>query len=90
MGGWVTYLPDALWTYRNSLKSATGFSPFSLVYTIEVMSPAEVMTPSLRVMHMRKKEKEKEAFTAERCENLKGLDEKERKFKSAATDMDKG
>ena len=76
MGGWVTYLPDALWTYRNSPKSATGFSPFSLLNTTEVMSLAEVMTPSLRVMQMRKKEKEKEAFTAERCENLKRLDEK--------------
>ena len=72
----MTYLPDALWTYRNSPKSATGFSPFSLVYTTEVMSLAEVMTPSLRVMQMRKKEKEKEAFTAERCENLKGLNKK--------------
>ena len=42
------------------------------------MSPAEVMTPSLRVMQMRKKvkEKEKEVFTAERCEDLEGLDEK--------------
>ena len=40
------------------------------------MSPAEVMTPSLRVMQMWKKEKEKEVFTAERCKDLKGLDEK--------------
>ena len=40
------------------------------------MSPAKVMTPSLRVMQMRKKEKEKEVFTAERCEDLEGLDEK--------------
>ena len=72
----MTYLPNALWTYKNSPKSATGFSPFFLVYTTEVMSPAEVMSPSLRVMQMRKKEKEKEAFTAERCENLKRLDEK--------------
>ena len=40
------------------------------------MSPAEVMTPSLRVMQMRKKVKEKEVFTAERCEDLEGLDEK--------------
>ena len=40
------------------------------------MSPAKVMTPSLRVMQMWKKEKEKEVFTAERCEDLEGLDEK--------------
>ena len=40
------------------------------------MSPVEVMTPFLKVMQMRKKEKEKEAFTAKRCEDLEGLDEK--------------
>ena len=48
--GWVTHLPDALWAYKKSSKSATGFSPFSLVYGIEVVSLAKVMTPSLRVM----------------------------------------
>ena len=76
MGGWVTYLPNTLWAYRNSPKSAIRFSPFSLVYETEVMSLLEVMTPSLRVMEMRKKEKEKEAFVAERCEDLTELDEK--------------
>ena len=30
-GGWAMHLPDALWAYRNSPKSATGFSHFSLV-----------------------------------------------------------
>ena len=40
------------------------------------MGLVEVMTPSLRVMQMQKKENEKEVFTAERCENLEGLDEK--------------
>ena len=34
------------------------------------------MMPSLRVMQARKKEKEKEVFVAERCEDLEGLDEK--------------
>ena len=40
------------------------------------MSLAEVMTPSLRVMQMWDKEKEKEAFAAKRCEDLEGLDER--------------
>ena len=70
----MTYLPDALWAYQSSPKSATGFSPFSLVYGTEVVSPSEVMIPSLRVMQMRKKEKEKEVFKAERCEDLEVLD----------------
>ena len=65
-GGWTMHLPDALWAYRKSPKSATGFSPFFLVYGTEVVSPAEIMTPSLRVMQMRKKEKEGEVFAVER------------------------
>ncbi|XP_075675089.1 uncharacterized protein LOC142644337 [Castanea sativa] len=73
----ATHLPDSLWAYRNSPKSATGVSPFSLVYGTEVMSLAEVMTPSLRVMQML--EKEKGVFTAKRCEDLEELDEKREK-----------
>ena len=40
------------------------------------MSPAKVMTPSLRVMQIEDKEKEKEVFAAKRYEDLEGLDEK--------------
>ena len=40
------------------------------------MSPAEIMTLSLRVMQMQEKEKEEEVFAAERLENLEELDEK--------------
>ena len=72
------HLPDALWAYRKSSKSATGFSPFSLVYGIEVVSPAEIVIPSLRVMQMREKEKEGEVFAAERFEDLEELDEEGR------------
>ena len=73
------HLSDALWAYRNSPKRATGFSPFSLVYGTEVVSPAKIMTPSLRVIQMQEKEKEREVFAAERCEDLEGLDEKREK-----------
>ena len=78
-GEWAMHLPDAFWAYRNSPKSATGFSPFSLVYGTEVVIPAEIMTQSLRVMQMQEKEKEEEVFAAERCEDLEGLDEKREK-----------
>ena len=73
------HLLDDLWAYRKSPKSATGFSPFSLVYGTEVVSPAEIMTPSLRVLQMQEKEKEGEVFAAERCEDLEGLDEEREK-----------
>ena len=68
-----------LWAYRNSSKSTTGFSLFSLVYGTEVVSPAEIITSSLRLMQMQEKEKEEEVFMAERCEDLGGLDEKREK-----------
>ena len=60
-----------------------GHSVFtlSLVYGTKVMSTAEVMTPSLRVMQVQKKEKNKEIFAAERCEDLEGLDEKREEAK---------
>ena len=54
-GGWATHLSEALWAYRNSPKSTTGFSHFSLVYRTEVVSLTEIMTPSLRVMQMQEK-----------------------------------
>ena len=87
------HLPDALWANRKSPKSATGFSPFSLVYGVEVVSLAEVMTPSLKVMQTQGKEREEKAFTAERCEDLEGLDERReeaqgcsRKYKQRMTE----
>ncbi|XP_075670118.1 uncharacterized protein LOC142639866 [Castanea sativa] len=76
IGGWAMHLPDALWAYKNSPKSTTRLSPFSLVYGTEVMSPIKVMIHSLRVMQMKENEKEKEVFAAERYEDVEGLDEK--------------
>ena len=75
-GGWVSHLADMLWAYRSSPKSATGFSPFSLVYGIEAVSPRELMISSLSVLHAQKKGIEKDVFLAESCKNLEGLDEK--------------
>ena len=55
------------------------------------MSPAEVMTPSLKVMQARKKEKKNEVFVAKRCEDLEGLDKKKKRKrpKSIAVDTEK-
>ena len=41
-----------------------------------MVSLVEEMIPFLRVMQTRKKEKENEVFTVERCKDLEGLDEK--------------
>uniref|UniRef100_A0A2N9GEB1 Integrase catalytic domain-containing protein n=1 Tax=Fagus sylvatica TaxID=28930 RepID=A0A2N9GEB1_FAGSY len=44
------YPQDVLWAYRSSPKTATGFTPFSLVYGTDTISPTELVVPSPRVM----------------------------------------
>jgi hypothetical protein len=46
---WHTMLFSALWAYRTPVKSATGFTPFQLVYDIEVVLPIECEIPSLKL-----------------------------------------
>ena len=35
-GKWSSYLTDILWACRSSLKTTTGFSPFSLIYANDI------------------------------------------------------
>jgi hypothetical protein len=46
---WHTMLFSALWAYRTSVKSAMGFTPFQLVYGLEVVLPIECEIPSLKL-----------------------------------------
>ncbi|KAL6188761.1 hypothetical protein ACLB2K_040152 [Fragaria x ananassa] len=48
--GWSTHLPDALWAYRMSRRTTTGFSPYSLVYGSEEISPVELTVLIARVL----------------------------------------
>ena len=50
-GGWTEHLLETLWAYRSSSKTATGLSPFSLVYGTEAISPIELLVPTPRVVH---------------------------------------
>ena len=43
---WSDHLADILWACRSSVKTAIEFSPFSLVYGIEAISPMELVIPS--------------------------------------------
>lgn len=40
----------ALWAYRTSIKTATGFSPFHLVHGVEEILPIECEIPSLKLI----------------------------------------
>jgi transposase InsO family protein len=46
---WHVHLFSALWAYRTSAKTATGFTPFQLVYGLEAVLPIEFEIPSLRL-----------------------------------------
>jgi len=38
-----------LWAYQTSTKTTTGFTPFHLVYGLEVTVPIECEIPSLKI-----------------------------------------
>jgi transposase InsO family protein len=46
---WHTMLFLALWAYWTSVKSATGFTPFRLLYGVEAILPIECDIPSLNL-----------------------------------------
>ncbi|KAG9444903.1 hypothetical protein H6P81_016243 [Aristolochia fimbriata] len=46
---WDEKLDEALWAYRTSFRTQTQSTPYSLVYSTEVMLPLEVQLPSLRI-----------------------------------------
>ena len=48
-GKWVEYLPEVLWAYRTTQKSATRETPFVLVFGTEAVAPVEVGLKSPRI-----------------------------------------
>ncbi|KAI5336920.1 hypothetical protein L3X38_016189 [Prunus dulcis] len=48
-GGSSVHLPNALWAYRTSLRSATGFLPYSLVYGSDAISTVEITALTAKV-----------------------------------------
>ena len=71
---WSEYLPFSLWGYRTTMRTDTGQTPFSLVYSCEAVLPIEIEIKSLRVM-MEAKTPENE-WARKRYDHLMSLDEK--------------
>jgi hypothetical protein len=46
---WHLMLYSSLWAYRTSVKTATGFLPFHLLYGLETVLPIECQIPSLKL-----------------------------------------
>eukprot|EP00253_Pinus_taeda_P030115 PITA_30115 len=47
---WHLMLFSALWAYHTSVKDATDFTPFQLVYGLKVTLPIECEIPSLKIV----------------------------------------
>ena len=48
-GKWVEYLPEVLWAYRTTCKSATQETPFALAFGTEAVASVEVGLKSPRI-----------------------------------------
>ena len=70
-GSWVEYLPEVLWAYRTTQKSATRETPFALAFGTEAVASVEVGIKSPRV-ELASEEHNDEALRL----NLELLDEK--------------
>ena len=47
---WDLEIPSALWAYRTSVKTSTGFTPFRLAYGKEALLPLEVEIPAMKML----------------------------------------
>ena len=57
-GLWVEELPNVLWAYRTTKRTATGETPYTLVFGIEAVSPIEHRLTSFRVQHFKPEDNE--------------------------------
>ncbi|XP_027156685.1 uncharacterized protein K02A2.6-like [Coffea eugenioides] len=71
---WHEKLPYALMVYRTTIRTSTGATPYSLMYGMEAVLPAEVEIPSLRILM--KAQIEETEWVRERQEQLSLIDEK--------------
>ena len=78
-GKWNNHLADVLWACKSSVKIATGFSPFSLVYGIESINPVEFVVLTPREVLEESHEDIKDTNNERRLVNLEGVEE-ERKL----------
>ena len=78
-GKWSDHLIDVLWACRSYVKTATRFSPFSLVYGIEAISPVELVIPTPRVVFEESQEESENLNNERRLADLEEV-EKEREL----------
>ena len=47
---WYLQIFSVIWAYRTTVKTSIGFTPFQLVYGLEVTLPIECEIPSLKLV----------------------------------------
>ena len=70
---WDDKVHAILWAYRIAYKKGTEYTPFQLVYGLEVVVPIEFVVPSLRIACLMRWDDQKSL--EERLMNLNRLDE---------------
>ena len=80
-GKWVEYLPEVLWAYRTTRKSATQETPFALAFDTEAVAPVEIRLKSQRI-ELTSVEHNEEALRL----NLDILDEKREQVRKRTED----
>ena len=69
------HLADVLWACRSSIKTATRFLPFSLIYGTEAISPVELVIPTPRVVLEDSQEETEDANNKRRLADLERVEE---------------
>ena len=73
-GKWSDHLANVLWACRSSVKTTTGFSPFSLVYGTEAISPVELVVPTPRVVLEESQEETEDTNNERRLADLERVE----------------
>ena len=74
-GKWSDHLADVLWACRSSVKTTTGFLPFSLIYGTEAISPVKLVVPTPRVVLEESQEETEDTNNERRLTDLEGVEE---------------
>ncbi|XP_050245856.1 uncharacterized protein LOC126693771 [Quercus robur] len=74
-GKWSNHLANVLWACKSSVKTATEFSPFSLVYGTEAINPVELVIPTPRVVLEESQEENEDTNNERRLADLEGVEE---------------
>lgn len=69
---WAELIPEVLWAYRTTIKTANGNIPFNLAFGIEAVAPCELIWPTTRILRYDEENNEEEiSKSKENLENIR-------------------